>query len=1320
MKKTRFSRILAMALVLLTLVSLLPASALAAGTVTYTLNASDLAAFNGGKVDGESQQAGTDGYFTIFYGASSKVDSSAKTFSDGSSASQRLNFQGKTEFTADGNVYKAVQIKTNGPATITLRWVSGGDGRTVAIYDNDGNIVAGKQTNAADSVKNSLYVTEFSLETAGTYYIGNPEGNNNYYIIDVTDTASDTEPVATPWAQVVAPVISAAEDDGNGNIKVSVDAVVGLAGGDQVVVQMLDASGKVVDERNSVLERVSHNLTFTPEGSGTYTFKASLQRAGEQSKTSAAMITAFVLPLGTPIISSGTSKGDGKIALAWSSVAEAEEYEILMGGQSKGTTSKTEYTVSGLTVGQKYTFTVVAIRGSERKESEAIEVTATKDEKVVWGFTYYGPSTNAGGNGYEGDLNEDGSVTVYSEGGKGKIQPSSVDGLAFYYTAIPTNYNFTLRAKVTVESWTLSNGQEGFGLMAADRLGVTGDNSSTFWNNSVMALASKIEYRYDAENEAVADINSTATKYSMKLGLGTLSKTGVTSKNLAEFLGDNAADAVNKYFVSDTRTLETAAGYYGKDAGTYNVIGNATDAVAGSLDQALLTEFILEIQKNNSGYFITYYDANGKVLAQQKYYGADCLNQLDKDYVYAGFFASRNARATFSDVQLTKILASEDAPAEEKPKTEITPIVNYYSGTVTTSKEYDMSFYANVAGTVQVTVNNEVVVEADTVAAETRYTKTLTLGDYGEYSIKIRFTPDPNQDLGEDTILASTSTVLLSQTIMYNQGYEHRKALYVSPTGLPNGNGSKEYPFDIYTAVEHAIPGQTIVLLEGTYKMTASLRIQRGMDGTADAPIRMIADPAAATRPVLDFQGEYTGIVHGGDYWYFAGFDVTNSQAGQKGFQVSGDHNVLDQINAYRNGNTGIQLSRFTSADTTIEDWPSYNLILNCTSYLNADPGEEDADGFAAKLTCGVGNVFDGCVAYQNADDGWDLYAKVETGSIGAVTIQNCVAYANGIREDGTVGKGNGNGFKMGGDSLSGKHMLINSIAFNNKSKGIDSNSCPDIIVKDSISYNNGTYNVAFYTNNGSNTNFTANGVISIKDKNSPYADSFTMNDNLKPKGNQVTAQYSNASTYYWEGGVCINSAGKKLTTDIFKSLEFKGIVRREDGSIDMQGFLELNDKAPSDVDAVLGSTGSQDMTTIPEDVAHNYSSEWFNTDSEYHWHLCDCGDRGDLAAHTLEWVVDREATPEQNGQRHQECTVCGHKRPAVEIYYSAPDATEPAESEPADQQPAKDPQGLSPVVIVVIVVVLVAALAAGVVFVLLPILKKKKAAPEAPTDAAE
>lgn len=1251
MKFQSIRRILSPALALVLVLALFPTSARAA--TTYTLNVSDLDEITqNSKADGDTLKCGTNNYFTIFFSAKARVDANSKSFDDGFAATKRLNFGGSTKI--EDPIINAVQIKTSGAATVKVWWVSGGDGRQVAVYDPNGTVVS--QSND-ESVKNDLYVSTLSVSEAGTYYIGNVGGNNNFYKLEVTEASGATvKPERAPWADVTAPAIVSATDDGKGEITVTVDALVGTDGGDELVVTMYDKNGKQIAQRNSVVEKEQHNLRFTPETSGKYTFKAVLYREGEDGKVATAVSADFVLPLVDPVIISATSKGNGKISLVWSAVTEAEKYEVYCGDKLSTTVTGTSCTVSGLTVGTKYSFRVVAIRGNDRATSAAVSATASKEEKSVWGFTHYGPSTNAEKNGYVGSINDDGYVTVFSEGGKGKIVPASVDGLAFYYTAVPTKYNFTLRAKVTVDSWTYSNGQEGFGLMVTDRLGTSGDTSN-FWNNQYMALATKIEYRYDSATEQATDLSGTGTKYSMKLGLGTIAKTGVTLKNLSKFEA-NDTDTINKEFLSRMTTLETSAGFWEKEAGTYNVIGNYSGAVTGTIENALLTEFVLEIQKNNTGYFITYCDNDGNVLAQQKYYGADSLNQLDKDYVYAGFFASRNARATFSDVEFSTILASEDAPAEEKPVTKIEPTVTVSSATVTTSPDYVLSLDSNVAGTVRIRVAGQVVVESETVLADVRYRKVLNLPRYGDNRVQIEFTPDPNQDLGEDTVLSSTDTVYLDTTVTCNKNNYHRKTIYVSPDGLPNGDGTREHPFDIYTAVNSVCAGQTIVLMEGTYKLSSTIRIQRGMDGTEAEPIRMIADPEATTRPVLDFQKKSSGIVHGGNYWYFAGFDVTNSQDGQKGFQVSGSYNVLDQIEAYRNGNTGIQISRYSSTDL-FADWPAYNLILNCTSYFNADPGFEDADGFAAKLTCGNGNVFDGCVAYNNADDGWDLYAKVETGSIGAVTIRNCVAYNNGFLPDSDK-TGNGNGFKMGGDSLSGKHVLENSYAFFNLAKGIDSNSCPDIIARNCVSYNNGRYNVAFYTNNAGNTNFVASGIVSFKDSTTPHKDAME-GDNLKPKGSQVTSQYLGASNYYWNGSSSVNANGKAITADMFVSLEFKGVLRKADGTLDLQGFLQLNEKAPTGTGVQQNSgTPSGDLTSLPDDLPCEYPDEWTATDSMFHWHECECGNRGHLEAHDFQWVIDREVTDTTTGLKHEECSVCGYKKPAIEVYPESETPTDP------------------------------------------------------------
>ena len=58
----------------------------------------------------------------------------------------------------------------------------------------------------------------------------------------------------------------------------------------------------------------------------------------------------------------------------------------------------------------------------------------------------------------------------------------------------------------------------------------------------------------------------------------------------------------------------------------------------------------------------------------------------------------------------------------------------------------------------------------------------------------------------------------------------------------------------------------------------------------------------------------------------------------------------------------------------------------------------------------------------------------------------------------------------------------------------------------------------------------------------------------------------------------------------------------------------------------------------------HSYGTEW-KYDGTNHWHECECGDKADTAAHSFQWVIDKAATKEATGIKHEECTVCGAKR---------------------------------------------------------------------------
>jgi hypothetical protein len=143
-----------------------------------------------------------------------------------------------------------------------------------------------------------------------------------------------------------------------------------------------------------------------------------------------------------------------------------------------------------------------------------------------------------------------------------------------------------------------------------------------------------------------------------------------------------------------------------------------------------------------------------------------------------------------------------------------------------------------------------------------------------------------------------------------------------------------------------------------------------------------------------------------------------------------------------------------------------------------------NADGFGAKLTVGEGNVFKGCKSHHNLDDGWDLYTKVNSGAIGAVTLEDCESYKNGYRlnEDGTetkYGNGGNNGFKLGGENVGVKHKLINCKAYDNAHNGITTNSNPMLSLENVTAYNNGAANIRLYSDKPEEYSYDAVNVVS-------------------------------------------------------------------------------------------------------------------------------------------------------------------------------------------------------------------------------------------------
>ncbi len=407
--------------------------------------------------------------------------------------------------------------------------------------------------------------------------------------------------------------------------------------------------------------------------------------------------------------------------------------------------------------------------------------------------------------------------------------------------------------------------------------------------------------------------------------------------------------------------------------------------------------------------------------------------------------------------------------------------------------------------------------------------------------------------------------------------------IYVSPSGKSSAAGTESAPMDLVTAISKIQAGNTIWMKAGTYSISSTILIDEDNCGKSGA-YKKISNINGGT-VVIDFDGmseasSNRGFVLDGDYWYFYGVEICN--AGDNGMLLSGNNNVIEMCQFYNNHDTGLQLSRYNTSADSISEWPAYNLIKNCTSYNNKDEATtENADGFAAKLTCGEGNVFDGCIAYCNSDDGWDLYAKPETGSIGVVTIKNCVAFGNGKLTDGS-GSANGdmNGFKLGGSNKQcpTPHVVENCVAFNNGACGFtDNGNGGAVTMKNCTAANNGVYaSKANYMCYRTSSDAQYTNLLS-------YADDIVASD--KFLGKMTNTVYANSTFYHISSGSFSGSAVKEgtklsLSSSDFKSTSIPGyssgkyatnyhtVFRNSDGSVNLDGLFEVKSSG------TLGSYG--------------------------------------------------------------------------------------------------------------------------------------------------
>ena len=1064
-----------------------------------------------------STDTGTDFRIAAVAGKAVTVDAHARVSDRGGEFTQRIKLNGSGTADARSLHFTVAEADVPTQVFVNARSGSGTADRAIALYNAGGEVA--RVPALADSATTAVRTESFTVTTPGDYWLASPSSGVNVYYAQV---GAFDPAVRTAWSTVAAPTVDALTVDPTDPTSILVDysAALGADGGDVVYATLYDAAGAVADQTLAAAGAASGTLALTPPASGDFSVEVRITRYLEDAPlvSARAALAGFALPLAAPEITgaltSEVTAAGATVALTWSASPEAESYsvETSSGGGAFTTVldglTDTSANVTGLSPATTYAMRVVAHRGDASTAGTAVDV-AVAGAPERWQIADVGSNAGSGGSVAR---NDDGSITFDARASSTKLATSE-DGFQYYYTEIdPQTENFTLTATFRVDDAALKDAQSGFGVIAIDAL-VPAESPARYFNSAGAML----------------------TRYNWGSGAGEWYDGTPGARFVHGYTGaptDNTAGARD---MSDSEMFD--ADWRPDTAGVKFQTGDVYE---------------LALRKSNTGFHAMW--TRGDEVLEVIQYDPDMLLQQDTEKLYVGMAVARKIMVTVTDWEFTTIHPDDDEPAEEPPVEYVTPELSVDVTRTTPESELAIPLVTNVYGTGQILdAAGEVVADGIALEPGEQGFGTVALAP-GENAFTARLLPSAEQpQLGEREELASLDPVDVPLTVTVDSYGGPGQSIWVAPDGTPDGLGTRADPLDIHTAVAFAQAGQQIVLEGGTYTPTRAIIAHRGRDGTADEPITLMSEPGS--RAVLDLsQSPDGGLILRGDWWHVYDLEITGSADKKKPMLVQGDHNVVERVESHHNKDTGIQISGSESEPPAL--WPAHNLVVSSVSHHNADVGGNDADGFAAKLTVGDGNVFRSNIAYNNIDDGWDLYAKSTTGPIGRVIVEDSVAYDNGWLSGDTSVTGEGNGFKLGGESMPGDHVLRNSVSFGNLATGVTSNSGPDVQLENVTSVGNDR-GVRLETNAAA-TAFGATGVLSWQ---SPSLDALS----LKQADTSLLTDPSNV----WNLG-----GASPVTADWFVSTDLDGIrpTIAADGSVDMHGLLELTDAAPAVTGARLGA----------------------------------------------------------------------------------------------------------------------------------------------------
>lgn len=391
---------------------------------------------------------------------------------------------------------------------------------------------------------------------------------------------------------------------------------------------------------------------------------------------------------------------------------------------------------------------------------------------------------------------------------------------------------------------------------------------------------------------------------------------------------------------------------------------------------------------------------------------------------------------------------------------------------------------------------------------------------------------------------------------------------YVANNGSDTNSGTIDAPlYSIHKAQQSVSPGDTVYIRGGDYVMQESdvAYVKDGLfacisyldkSGQANKRINYWAYPGE--QPVFDFSAvkpagkRVVGIYMKGNYLHIKGIEMTGIQVTILTHTESyciysvGSYNIIENVNMHDNLGTGLRHNK-----------GGHNLFLNCDAYRNHDNVSEDkrggnTDGFGCHpSSTGVGNVFRGCRAWFNSDDGFDCIR-----ADASIVFDNCWAFNNGYSPS-FASLGDGNGFKIGGFAYDVASKIPNPV--------------PSHTVKFSLAVNNKAN--GFYSNHhlagntwDNNSAYSNKVNYNMVNRESPESDNINVDGYDHILRNNVSYKARSKDTDYIDTEACTlknNSFNMNvsITDDDFLSFSKSWLVleRKEDGSLPDVNFMKLS-----------------------------------------------------------------------------------------------------------------------------------------------------------------